>query len=123
MSTYISCNHDMKLKKQFSNDSIPGVVFGADVTVPKDCKRERLCEYMLKTVGEKKDFFLSGIIHSTEMYLRANIGGSMKLSSTLTMDDVSFEVGAGIKQTKMSLNGMVKMTRDKQELSFAGMLR
>ena len=54
------------------------------------------------------------------MQLKATIGGSMKLSSTLTMDDVSFEVGAGLKQTRMSLNGMVKMTRDKQELSFAG---
>ena len=92
------------------------------MSIPKDCKKERLCEFMLKTIGDCKEFYLAGTIHSTEMSLKAAISGTLNLSSSLTLEEAYFEVIAGTKQTSSSLNGMVRMTRDGKELTFAGKL-
>lgn len=54
------------------------------------------------------------------MELKAAVTGTLKLSNSLILEEVYFETVAGMKESSTSLNGMVRMTRDGKELSFAG---
>ena len=87
-------------KQYFVPYSILGAVMTAVLTLPSDCKGDKLCMEAKSVLDKDTKFFLEGIITGSGMVLKAGYKGNMKIKGNLELNDVSFVVSVG-KETEV----------------------
>ena len=87
-------------KQYFVHYSILGAVMTAVLTLPSDCKGDKLCMEAKSVLDKDTKFFLEGIITGSGMVLKAGYKGNMKIKGNLELNDVSFVVSVG-KETEV----------------------
>ena len=80
----------------------------AVMTLPADCKGDKLCMEAKSVLKKDTKFFLEGKITGSGMVLKASYNGNMKIGSSLELTDVNFVVSVE-KETEVYFEVTLKM--------------
>ena len=87
----------------------------AVMTLPSDCKGDKLCLEAKSVLDKDTKFLLQGSITDSGMVLKASYKGNMKIAGSLELNDVSFAVSVG-KETEAYFEVTLKM----KDVTFKG---
>ena len=92
-----------------------GAIITAVVTLPSDCKGDKLCLEAKSILDKDAKFFLEGKITGSGMVLKASYKGNINIRGSLELTDVSFVVSVG-KETEAYFEVTLKM----KDVKFTG---
>ena len=95
-----------------NNASFLGATMTATMTLPSDCKGDKLCMEAKSVLDKDTKFLLEGKITSSGMLLRASYKGNMNIKGSLELTDVNFVVTVG-KETEVYFEVTLKLKEPK----------